>query len=239
MDDRRCFVNTLRENLEQLGLSTDAGQLDQMWCHFELLLEANRGINLTRITGPAQAAAKHYADALAVAAWCDTTGWVPTTVLDVGTGGGFPAIPLAIARPAWQVTAVDSTAKKVRCVQDFVERLGLANCRVVHQRIKRAGGFSPRGPADTNDAPNFDLILFRAIAPIADCLKLAKPFCHTDSVVVCYKSDPLDSDERRRAERQAAKLGLKKLPAWPYRIDCDEETISYLLCCYQFVSNEP
>ena len=238
MDDRRCFVNVLRANLEQLGLSPDAGQLDQMWCHFELLLEANRGINLTRITDPAQAAAKHYADSLAVAAWCDTTGRVPTTVLDMGTGGGFPAIPLAIARPAWQITAVDSTAKKVRCVQDFVERLDLSNCVALHERGQGAAGFSLREASEIGSTPNFDLILFRAIASIADCLKLAKPFCHADSVAVCYKSDPLDNDERERAERQAARAGFRKLAAWPYRIDCGEETVSYSLCCYQLVSNE-
>ncbi len=224
MDDRTRFNSTLQSNLEQLGLAIKVDRLDQMWHHFELLAEANRRINLTRITDPAQAAAKHYADSLAVTAWCKTTGWKPATVLDVGTGGGFPAVPLAVDCPHWQITAIDSTGKKVRCVESFVTRLALSNCKVLHKRAEEW----------CEKVPKFDLILFRAMGPIGECLTLAGRFCNRHSIVMCYKSDPLPTGEDRDAKQMAARKGFAKLTHWPYRLTCREETISHQLCCYRY-----
>ncbi len=222
MDDRAEFIATLKSNLEHLDSQFDDGAMARMWEHFRLLVAANRKINLTRITDPAEGAARHYADSLAVAAWCRASGTEATTVLDIGTGGGFPAVPLAICRPDWQVTAIDGTGKKIRCLEQFVDRLGLSNCRTLHQRAEewREG------------APSFDMVLFRAIAPLADCLGLAERFCRPGTVVICYKGDPLSNEEARAALGCRAGRSFSRRQNWPYTLKSPGGVLSRQLCCY-------
>ncbi len=222
MDDRAEFITTLKSNLEHLDLQLDDGTVAQMWEHFRLLVAANQKINLTRITDPAAGAVRHYADSLAVAAWCRASGTEATTVLDVGTGGGFPAVPLAICRPDWQVTAIDGTGKKIRCLEQCVDRLGLTNCLALQQRAEEW----------REDAPSFDMVLFRAIAPLADCLGLAERFCHPGSVVICYKGDPLPNEEARAALRSRGVRRFARRENWPYTLKGPGGVIFRQLCCY-------
>ncbi len=222
MDDRADFTTTLKSNLEHLDLPFDDSAVAQMWEHFRLLVAASREINLTRITDPAEAAARHYADSLTVAAWCRAPGADVTTVLDVGTGGGFPAVPLAICRPDWQVTAIDGTGKKIRCVEQFVDHLGVTNCRALHQRAEEW----------RENTPSFDLVLFRAIAPLADCLGLAERFCRPATVVICYKADPLPREEAQDAVRCRAGRRFTRRQNWPYTLKDPGGVLSRQLCCY-------
>ncbi len=222
MDDRAAFITTLKSNLEHLDLPFGDGAVGQMWEHFRLLVTANREINLTRITDPAEGAARHYADSLAVAAWCRAPGADVTTVLDVGTGGGFPAVPLAICRPDWQVTAIDGTGKKIRCVEQFVDHLGLTNCRTLHQRAEEWH----------EDTPSFDMVLFRAIASFADCLGLAERFCRPGSVVICYKGDPLPNEESQAGLQGRAGSRFTRRQNWPYTLKGPNGVLTRQLCCY-------
>ena len=196
MDARESFLSALQTAVGELGLELESAQLERMWRHFGLLTLANRRINLTSIADPVQAAVRHYADSLAVAAWCGSTQRRPAAVLDVGTGGGFPALPLAMAMPDWRFTAIDGTGKKVRCVQQFVHELRLGNCRVLHQRAE--DWTSDAGSDAHDDTRRFDLVLFRAIDPIRECLRLARHLCNPGSVVVCYKADPLGQTPTER-----------------------------------------
>ena len=226
MDDRAVFITTLKSNLEHLGLPLDDGAVAQMWEHFRLLVAANRKINLTRITDPAESAARHYADSLAVVVWCRTSGVEIATVLDVGTGGGFPAVPLAICRPDWQITAIDGTGKKMRCLEQFVDGLGLTNCRVLHRRAEEW----------REDSPSYDMVLFRAVAPLADCLGLARRFCRPDTVVICYKGDPLPSEEAQAALRSRGGRRFTRRQHWPYTLKGPSGALSRQLCCYSVAS---
>ncbi len=230
MDARESFLSALQAAVGELGLDLDSARLEQMWRHFELLTLANRRINLTRITDPAQAAVEQYADSLAVAAWCRSAQRQAITVLDVGTGGGFPALPLAIAMPNWRLTAIDGTGKKVRCVQQFVHELRLSNCRVIQQR---AEDWTPDADVAARDgARRFDLVLFRAVGPIRECLKLAKRLCIPGGVAAFYKADPLGTAEQHRASQSAGKSGWIELPPWPYKLTCGGSTIARQLRCY-------
>ncbi len=222
MDDRAEFISTLKSNLEHLDLPLDDGAVAQMWEHYQLLVAANRKINLTRITDPAEAAVRHYADSLAVAAWCRASGTELTTVLDVGTGGGFPAVPLAICRPDWRITAIDGTGKKIRCLEQFTDHLGLTNFRALHHRADEW----------REDVPSFDMVLFRAIAPLADCLRLAERFCHPGTVVICYKGDPMPQAEDRDAARCRASRRFAYRQNWPYTLKSPGGPVSHQLCCF-------
>ncbi len=227
MNDRAEFIATLHSNVAHLGLPLDEGAMARMWEHFLLLVDVNQEINLTRITDAVEAAVRHYADSLAVAAWCRACASQARAVLDVGTGGGFPAVPLAICRSDWQLTAIDGTGKKIRCLEQFIDRLGLTNCRALHRRAEEW----------REDVPSFDLVLFRAIAPLADCLNLAERFCRPGSIVMCYKGDPLPDEEAQAALQCRAGSSFARRQYWTYTLKGPGGLISRQLCCY-FVAPE-
>jgi 16S rRNA (guanine527-N7)-methyltransferase len=122
-----------------------------------LLTRWNQTYNLTAIRDPREMVAKHLLDSLAMHAFLDGVG----TLADLGTGAGLPGIPLAIARPALQVTLVESNGKKARFMREALRQLGLRNARVVESRI------------EAFDAPGqFDAITARALATLPQILEL-------------------------------------------------------------------
>lgn len=135
--------------------------------YLDLLLDANQRMNLTRITDRAAAEVQHVGDALTVLAHLPSG---PHTLVDVGTGGGVPGIPLAIARTDVRVTLIESTGKKARFLDETVAALGLGNVRVVHARAEDAGRGELR--------ETFDVAVARAVGEmvwIAEwCLPLVK-----------------------------------------------------------------
>ena len=199
MGDRNVFEKALGQSLDELGYPVEGRHIDLMWRHFELLVEANRRFNLTRITAPADAAVKHYADALALLVWAERrrAGFEFAAsrrplVLDVGAGGGFPAAPVAIVRPDWVVVALDKTAKKVRFVQRCAEALGLANLTAVHGRL-------PLWKPELC----FDLVVFRAVAAVGESLRVAAQVVARGGWLVCYKTASTAPAELEQARRWA------------------------------------
>jgi 16S rRNA (guanine527-N7)-methyltransferase len=170
-----------------------------MWRHFTLVVEANRQFNLTRITTPVDAAVKHYADSLTLL----TTGWADRdaalAVLDVGTGAGFPAVPLASACPNWRVTAIDGTGKKARFVGEAAGALGLTNLTAVHAR---AADLARRGES------TFDLILMRAVTQIAPGIEEIHSLLTATGAVVFYKSGTISKEELAAGAAEAQRREL-------------------------------
>lgn len=173
----REFNETLVEALRAWRLRLEPSSLEGMRRHFLRMVEVNRRMNLTRITEPADAAIKHYADSLALLLCPDIAGVERLTLLDVGTGAGFPAVPLALARPTWQITALDATAKKVRFVAESAADLGLTNLDAVHGHLRHWK--SPR---------RFDLITLRAVARAGECLPMAVPWVAPRGAIVLYQT---------------------------------------------------
>jgi 16S rRNA (guanine527-N7)-methyltransferase len=199
VDDREIFDATLADAARAMNLGLNEPQRACMWRHFTLMVEANRHFNLTRITTPSDAAIKHYADSLTLLA----TDWVDReralTVLDVGTGAGFPAVPLAIVCPKWRVTAIDGTGKKARFVADAAGRLGLANLTAIHARAadlaRQEGGA-------------FDLVVMRAVTQLAPGIEEVHRLVKTAGAVVFYKSGTCSEQELRTAATRARLRGL-------------------------------
>ena len=151
--------DTLRPDLEaglrQLGL--DAALAESLLAYLALLARWNQTYNLTAIRDTREMLAKHLLDSLAMHAHLDGIG----TLADLGTGPGLPGIPLAIARPAMQVTLVESNGKKARFLREAVRQLKLGNASVVESRI------------EAFDAPGrFDAITARALATLPLILQL-------------------------------------------------------------------
>ena len=126
----------LKNICADIGVELDAQALERFELFASMLVEKNKVLNLTAITDPEGIAVKHFADSLTALRMIDLQPG--TKVIDVGTGGGFPGIPLLIARPEIKLTMLDSTGKKLAFVSQSVEELGLS-ANIVHARAEEAG----------------------------------------------------------------------------------------------------
>jgi 16S rRNA (guanine527-N7)-methyltransferase len=199
ISESQAFDAALAAACAGIGLSVDQRQRELMLTHFQRVVEANRRFNLTRITSPSDAAVKHYADSLTLLAapWIDVSS--PVSVLDVGTGAGFPAVPLAIMCPHWRILAIDGTGKKARFVADTAAAIGLNNLQARHARAEEL---------DKGRGAPFDLILARAVGKIAEVLPKVSPLLSTAASVVFYKTDKIELTEVSQSIRAAAAIGL-------------------------------
>lgn len=150
----------------------------------EMLTERNERVNLTAITDPDEIRVKHFTDSLAAIDLIKTGA----TVLDIGSGAGFPGIPLKIARDDISVTLLDSVNKKVAFMNDVIADLGLKNIEAVHARIE---DFPHKG--------EFDVAVSRAVAELTTLAEYALPFVKVGGTFVAYKSE--------KAEAEAAAAG--------------------------------
>lgn len=189
--------------------------------HFEGVLEANQEFNLTRVTDPAEAAVALYADSLAVVAWAYRTGMRIRRVLDAGTGAGFPAVPAAVMQPQWQVTAADATGKKARFVEATAKRLGVDNLVAVHTRVEYI-----------QPPPTYDLVLFKAVSQIDQCLKWCRRLVSGGGFAVLYKTPGLHQDEESAGRRAADRLGFAEAEPFAYALPCGVQPIERVLRVY-------
>lgn len=145
----------LRQGLSALGLSLGDDQAARLLAYLDLLLKWNKVYNLTALREPDQVLTHHVLDCLAVIRPMTERLPALTTVLDVGAGGGLPAVVIALTCPHIQVTAVDTVAKKAAFIQTTAHSLGLSNLKGVHARVENVSG-------------PFDLVTSRAFASLLD-----------------------------------------------------------------------
>ena len=158
-----------------LGLALDGARLDQLLGLLELLAEWNQKMNLTAITEPVAMVRKHLLDSLTVQPWLQGP-----FVTDVGTGAGFPGLPLAVLNPAIRFTLIDSTAKKIRFVEHAARTLGLDRVSAV---CVRAESYRPAQHAST--------VVARALAAVPDIVRVAGHLCARSGRLLAMKGrDP-------------------------------------------------
>jgi 16S rRNA (guanine527-N7)-methyltransferase len=172
---------SLQAGAARLGVSLDAAQLLQFERLVEQLLRWNKAYNLTAITAPEEILTHHLLDSLS--AQSELAG---TTVADVGTGAGFPGLPLAIVNPQRQFTLIDAVDKKLRFIDHAARELGLGNVRTLHARVEQI-----------RSAQAFDTVITRAFAPLPRLLGWVAPLCNARTHVVAMKGHwpPPDADE--------------------------------------------
>lgn len=189
-----------------LGLEITDSQARAMGEHALELLRWNQVTNLTTITDPMEVALKHCVDALAVAPWIDNGA----RVLDAGSGGGFPGIPLAILRPDLSIVLVDSVRKKVSFLKHVLRTLGISSVTAVHGRLE-----------DLCLLPEyhgkFDRVICRAFSPLEDFANLALTFLSPDGCLLAMKG-PQANQSRDTASQKDDRLIILGRTSFSMRI---------------------
>jgi 16S rRNA (guanine527-N7)-methyltransferase len=170
--------------------------IEKSAAHLELIVEANKVLNLTRITSPREAAIKHVLDS--VMPWRLFAH--ATQVLDAGTGPGFPGLPLALVLPQIRFTLAESIQKKARFVEVALTKLELPNVGIVAERaekLKRPGGF--------------DVVTARALAPLSRALPLLAPLLKSGAAALLYKGPDIEqeiAEAALEAKKIHARIGV-------------------------------
>jgi 16S rRNA (guanine527-N7)-methyltransferase len=194
------FSDAQRERLQQgavvWGLTIPPATLDQFARFAELLDEGNQRLNLTRVP-PEEYDTRHFLDSLALAAVVSPEQ--NRTLLDVGTGAGFPGLPLALVYPHLRVTLMDGTRKRLEFLDGVIGALGLTNVTTLHGRAEEVA----RIPAHKQ---RYDLVTARAVAKMPQLVAWLLPFVRPSGRAIAYKS--LETDiEITEAEPVLKRLG--------------------------------
>lgn len=185
------FETIVSTGASELGVALPPDAPRKMAEYFRILEEKNREMNLTAIKGEEDAARLHFLDSLAILRYADFGG---NRIIDVGTGGGFPGVPLAAAVPSAKVTLLDSTEKKITFLREACDALGIsADC--VHMRAEEAKEFRE----------SFDIAVSRAVARLCILCELCLPMLKPGGMFIAMKA--ADSD----AEIKEAQAGIKIL----------------------------
>ena len=189
----------MRRIIEKTGLLLTDNQIMQFEKYYEMLIETNKIMNLTAITDRNEVIEKHFVVSLLCIKAIDLN--IINSLIDVGTGAGFPGIPLKIAFPHLQVTLMDSLNKRVGFLQEVIEELNLENIIAVHDRAEDMA----RKPEYREQ---FDLCVSRAVANLAVLSEYCLPFIKTGGAFLSYKSGKV-AEEISEAEKAIEILGGK------------------------------
>lgn len=188
-----------QKDLKGLGISLPEKQIAQLIRYYELLAEWNQVMNLTAITEYEDVMKKHFIDSLSLVKAYDMNG--ASSLMDVGTGAGFPGLVLKIAFPGCRVTLLDSLNKRIQFLNAVINELGLTDVEAVHGR---AEDFARPGKL----RESFDLCVSRAVASLAALSEYCLPFVKKGGFFIAYKSEKI-SDEITQAANAIALLGGK------------------------------
>ena len=168
---------------EKIDIKFTEEQLNQFYEYMNLLLEWNEKINLTAITDPSEVILKHFIDSLTINKYIKEN----STLADVGTGAGFPGIPLKILRPDLKITLVDSLNKRINFLNEVINKLNLVNIETVHSRIEDFG-------KDKKYRESFDFVTARAVANLAVLSEYLLPIAKVGGQCVCMKGSSVEEE---------------------------------------------
>lgn len=200
------FAEILAQRGAEAGLTFTEQQLQQFTQYYELLVETNKVMNLTAITEPEEVAVKHMIDSL-LAYDEDMSG---KTLADVGTGAGFPGVPLKIYCPELRVTLIDSLGKRLKFLQQVIDTLGLKYIRCEHLRAEDAG-------KSNKHREKYDLVTARAVARLSVLAEYCLPLVKKGGRFIALKGSKY-AEEITEGSEAVKILGGKIISAEPVKL---------------------
>lgn len=193
------YLEQFQKDLEEFHITLTSFQVEQFITYYEMLIEKNKVMNLTAITDFEEVLKKHFVDSLSLVKVCDLEGDI--SLLDVGTGAGFPGIPLKIVFPNLKVTLLDSLNKRVIFLQEVIDRLEMDAIEALH------------GRAEDFAKPDllrerFDLCVSRAVANLSTLSEYCLPYVKIGGNFISYKSEKV-FEEVNQADNSIKILGGK------------------------------
>ncbi len=177
-------MNSLSEGAKQLGITLDSLQLKQFELYYHELADWNSRINLTAIVDSEGVQIKHFLDSLTLISVIKDKIASGYRIIDIGSGAGFPGIPLKIAMPDIKMTLLEATAKKVLFLEHIVKKLALNDIEIINRRAEEAA-------QKPEYREQFDVAVSRAVAELAVLSELTLPFCKTGGCFIAQKKGDL------------------------------------------------
>ena len=171
--------------LSQYGVTVSDDQIQKLDTYYEMMIETNKSLNLTAITEFDEVIIKHYIDSVTIVRDIDMSG--EKSVIDVGTGAGFPGMVLKIIFPELNITLFDSLQKRLNFLEEVIFALGLKGISTYHGRAEEAGHIASM-------REQFDICVSRAVANLPVLCELCLPFVKKGGTFVAYKSDKGSSE---------------------------------------------
>ena len=181
----RYDTDFFKEDLRQLGITLTDRQVEQFLQYYEMLTEWNQVMNLTAITEYRDVMKKHFVDSLSLVKSCDLNDGL--SLIDVGTGAGFPGLALKIAFPGLKVTLLDSLNKRITFLNAVIDKLGLSDVKAVHGRAE-----DHAKPGKLREV--YDICVSRAVANLSTLSEYCLPFVKVGGFFVSYKSEKISQE---------------------------------------------
>lgn len=191
----------LRSEIEKIGIQLNSLQLEQFMKYYELLIEWNSVMNLTAITEYDQVVQKHFVDSISMVHVLDKQYLIADNkkVIDIGTGAGFPGIPLKIVFPNLQITLLDSLNKRIKFLNEVIEKLKLKDIEAIHGRAEDYA-------KQVKYREQYDICVSRAVANLATLSEYCIPYVKEKGYFISYKSETID-EELESSQNAIKKLG--------------------------------